>query len=127
MRKLLSKTLFFFHVVFVAFWYGLFFVPESVFPGRVSFHFYLTLVVVFHQFIWGFLLLPWTGRYRMVCILTTINQLIRGDKMSDSKNYDHSFTQEFFKGFGVRIPHRATTFITLLVLFAASLNYFRGQ
>ena len=124
MRTLLGKTLFFFHAVFVAFWYGLFFVPESIFPNRVSFQFYLTLAVIFHQFVWGFLIMPWTGKYRMVCILTTINQIIRGQKVSDPKNYDHSFPQEVFRSFGVYISHRTTTFITLFTLIVVSIEYF---
>jgi hypothetical protein len=113
-----------FHAVFVMFWYSLILVPASLFPNRDTFCFYLTIVIVFHQFIWGFLIMPWTKKYRMVCLLTTLTQLLRGQKVSDPKNYDHSFTQEAFKKVGINIPHRATTLITLSVLVIATVRYF---
>lgn len=124
LKETLSRIIFLFHAVFVFFWYGLFLVPESLFPNKVSFHFYLTVLVVVQQFLWGFLIMPWTRKYRMVCIATTINQLLRGERVSDPKNYDYSFNQELFKKIGITIPHRATTLITFVVLALVSLRYF---
>ncbi|MFH1582431.1 MAG: hypothetical protein ABIA08_01590 [bacterium] len=123
MKHFLGTTIFLFHAAFVTFWCGLFLIPESLFPDRVSFHFYLTIVVVFHQFVWGLLIMPWAKKYRMVCIFTTITQVLRGQKISDPKNYDHSFTQELFKEIGIKIPHRAATFITFSVLTLVTIQY----
>ena len=124
MKKLISDFIFLFHAVFVLFWYSLIFVPVSMFPNKIVFHFYLTVIIVLHQFIWGFLIMPWTKKYRMVCIFTTLNQVLRSQKVSDPKNYDHSFTQESFKKIGINIPHRATTLITLSILAIATYRYF---
>jgi len=124
MRNLFSRVIFLFHATFVAFWCGLFLIPESLFPNKVAFHFYLTMVVVLHQFCWGFLIMPWTGKYRMVCILTTLTQLLRGQKVSDPNNYDHHFTQEAFLKIGINIPHKASALITFFILFLVTIRYF---
>ncbi|MFH1714010.1 MAG: hypothetical protein ABH831_00180 [Candidatus Nealsonbacteria bacterium] len=124
MRNLVGNIIFLFHAAFVIPWYALLFVPESVLPNKIAFHFYLTLVVVLHQFLWGFLIMPWTKKYRMVCILTTFQQLAKGQNISDPKNYDHSFTQEFLRKIGINIPHRASTLITFTILTLVSIQYF---
>ena len=124
MKNLLAKTILLFHVVIVAFWLSLLLVPENLFPGKISFQFYLSLLIVGHQFLWGFVILPWTEKYRMVCFLTTITQLIRGEKISDPKNYDHSFTREILKLVGIDIPHRVSVILSLSVLTIVSIQYF---
>ena len=123
MRKISSKIIFLIHCLIVFFWLGLFFVPTSFWPGRIIFHFYLTLVIVFNQFIWGLLIMPWTKKYRMVCFLTTVNQLLKGDSIYDEKNYDHSFTQELFGKAGIKIPHRFATFLTFTILIIVTFQY----
>lgn len=124
MRNFIAKIIFLFHIVIVSIWLGLFFIPEHWFPNKVSFQFNLSLLIVGHQFIWGFLIMPWSEKYRMVCFLTTVTQLLRGQKLSDPKNYDHSFTQEFFKEIGVNIPHRASTLLAFTILVITAVQYF---
>ena len=123
MRKISSKIIFLIHCVIVFFWWGLFFVPTSFWPSIIIFHFYLTLVIVFNQFVWGLLIMPWTKKYRMVCFLTTVNQLLRGDSISDEKNYDHSFTQELFGKAGIKVSHRFATFLTFTILIIVTFQY----
>ncbi|MDO8655425.1 MAG: hypothetical protein Q7R48_03365 [bacterium] len=126
MRKFFAETIFWLHFVIVAFWYGLFFVSSSLWPwgDKITFHFWFTVAIVGHQFVWGALLMPWTRKFRMVCILNTPMQLLRGKKISDSKNYDHSFQQEFLSRHNISIPHRLTTIATFGVLAAVSLQFF---
>jgi len=124
MRKFFSDFIFLLHALFVIFWYGLFFVPLSLWSGKISFHFFLTLAIVGNQFLWGFLIMPWTKKYRMVCFLTTIMQLLRGQKISDPKNYNHSFTKEFFGKTGLNIPHRGATLLTFTILTVVTIQYF---
>ncbi len=123
MRRISSKIVFLIHCLIVLFWLGLFFVPVSLWPNKIIFHFYLTLVIVFNQFIWGLLIMPWTKKYRMVCFLTTINQLLRGDSIFDERNYDHSFTQELFGKAGIKITHRFATYLTFTVLIVVTFQY----
>ncbi|MFA4999015.1 MAG: hypothetical protein WC514_03280 [Candidatus Paceibacterota bacterium] len=123
MRRISSKIVFLIHCLIVFFWFGLFFVPVSLWSDKIIFHFYLTLVIVFNQFIWGLFIMPWTKKYRMVCFLTTVNQLLRGDSISDEKKYDHSFSQELFGKAGIKITHRFATYLTFTVLIVVTFQY----
>jgi hypothetical protein len=110
-------------IVFV--WWGLFFVSSSRWPEKITVHFYLTLFIVIQQIMWGFLILPWMGKYRIVCILTTITQLLRGQSLSDDKNYDHSFTKEILGKVGIkRLPHRFSAMLAFVILIIVSIQYF---
>ncbi|MDO8470930.1 MAG: hypothetical protein Q7S63_03140 [bacterium] len=123
-RLFLAEFIFWAHVLIVAFWWGLLFVPSSWWPEKIAFHFYFTLGIVFHQFLWGFLLMPWTKKFRMVCALTTPMQLLRGDNLSDPKNYDHSFMKEMFGKTGLTVSNRLATILTFTILTIVSIQYF---
>ncbi len=123
-RLLLANILFWMHFVIGVIWFGLFLVPISLWHDKITFHFHLTIIIVAHQFLWGLLLMPWTRKFRMVCILTTPMQLLRGQKISDPKNYDHSFFQEFAKTQGLKIPHAISTIVTFSALTLVTFQYF---
>lgn len=133
-RLILANILFWLHFVIGTVWLGLFLVPSSVWlaslePWRsgndkITFHFYLTLIIVSHQFLWGLLLMPWTHKFRMVCLLTTPMQLLRGQKISDPKNYSHSWFKEIIGNQGIKIPHAVSTLITFSALTLVTLQYF---
>jgi len=124
MKDFLGKIIFLIHSVIVVFWLFLLVVPADWWPDKISFHFYLTLFIVFNQFLWGLIIMPWTKKYRMVCFLTTMHQLLRGKSISDEGNYDHSFTRELFGNFHVSLSHKFITFFTLTVFVIVSLQYF---
>lgn len=124
MKKFFADLITGLHLLIVIVWYGLFFVPQYWFPDKVSFHFYLTLTIIGHQLLWGVFLLPWTGKYRITCILTTLSQLLRGKKISDPKNYDYSFTQEIFKKMNLPISRQTSAILTLAILTAVTIQYF---
>lgn len=124
MRLFLADLLFWAHFIIGSIWLGLFLVPSSVWlaslrsgPDKITFHLYLTIAIVGHQFLWGLFLIPWTRKFRMVCILTTPMQLLRGQKISDPKNYNHSFFKEVVGKGGIKIPHSISTLITFSALF----------
>jgi len=124
MKDLSAKIIFLIHSVIVILWIGLFFVPIRLWADRITFHFYLTLLIVANQFLWGFLIMPWTKKYRMVCFLTTINQLLRGKSISDEENYKHSFSKEFFGNIGITISHRFATIFTFTISTIVTIQYF---
>jgi hypothetical protein len=124
MKDYLAKIIFLFHSVVVVFWIGLFFIPTSFWPNKITFHFYLTLVIVANQFLWGLLIMPWTKKYRMVCFLTTIHQLLRGKSISDEENYKHSFTKEFLGKAGITVSHRFATILTFTISTIVTVQYF---
>lgn len=123
-RLLLADILFWMHVVIVFVWLGLFLVPISIWNDRITYHFYLNATIVGHQLLWGLMIKPWTQKFRMVCILTTPMQLLRGDKISDPKNYDHSFFKELAGKGGIQIPHKVSTIVTLCAFFLSTFQYF---
>lgn len=123
MRLFLAQVLFWMHFIVGTIWLGLFLVPTSVWHDKITFHFYLTVAIVAHQFLWGLLIIPYTRKFRMVCVLTTPMQLLRGQKISDPKNYDHSWFREFFKNQGIKIPHAISTIITLSALSLITFQF----
>ena len=123
MREFFAETIFWLHFVIVGFWYFVVLIPIPGWEGRIVFQFYLTLGIVGHQFIWGLLLLPWSKRYGSVCILTTFMQLLRGEKLSDERNYRHSWTREFFQRVGRGLPQRGATILTFVILGISVAQY----
>jgi hypothetical protein len=123
-KLLLANFLYWIHVAIVLSWVGLFFVPISVWHDRIAFHFYLTLLIVGHQFIWGSIIMPWTKKFRMVCVLTTFMQLLRGQSISDPENYEHSWFKEFAGKQGIKIPHAASTLLAFSILALTTYQFF---
>ena len=123
MRNFFAEFFFWLHLVIVFVWLILFAVPTSWWPGRIAFHFYYSVVIVAHQFIWGAIITPWTKKYHMACLLTTIMQVLRGIKISDPRNYKHSFVKELFARAGIRIPIVVVTILTLSIFVAVTVQY----
>ncbi len=124
MRNFFAKIIFWIHASSVSLWYFLFFVPIGWWPEKIAFHFNFSLFIVLNQFIWGALIMPWTRKYRMVCFLTTLTQFLKGQKVSDPENYNHSFSREFLKKRGVSISHRKITFLTFVTFAVVAIQYF---
>ena len=123
-KRFFGELIFWAHIIIVGFWYALFLVPTSLWADKITFHFYFTLGIVGHQFLWGAAIMPWTKRYRMVCILTTPMQILRGQNISDPKNYDHSFTTEFIKRVGFKVSHKVSTILTFTILTIVTIQFF---
>lgn len=124
MKKAAAEVFFWLHFVLVAVWLGLFLVPASLWAGKVSFHFYFITTTVALQFLWGFVLMPVTKKYRMVCPLTTVMQLLRGYPVSDERNNNHSCIKEFFDRLGMKVPKKAVTLLTFISLGIVTIQYF---
>ena len=124
MRKFSADLIFYLHVVIVAFWYILFFIPNSIWLDKTEFHFQMSLLIVGHQLVWGALILPWTKNYRLVCVLTTLMQILRGQSVSDKKNYEHSFSKEFLRKININLSHRRIAIITFTTFTVVTIQRF---
>ncbi|MDP2637990.1 MAG: hypothetical protein Q8P26_02935 [Candidatus Levybacteria bacterium] len=113
---LMANIIFWMHFIIGSIWLGLFLVPSSMWHDKITFHFYFTILLVTHQFLWGWFLMRWTRKFRMVCVLTTPMQILRGEKISDPKNYDHSFLNEIMGKNGFKVPHAFSTLLTFSAL-----------
>ena len=123
MRRFFAEIIFWLHIVIILVWLILFAIPTSLWPDRITFHFYYSIVIVAHQFIWGAIIMPWTKKYRMACLLTTIMQVLRRIKVSDPRNYEHSFVRELFARAGIKIPTIVVTIFTLTIFVAVIIQF----
>ncbi len=123
-RTTAAEAFFWLHFALVGVWFGLFLVPASLWAGKVSFHFWFIIIAVVLQFGWGFLLMPVTKKYRMVCPLTTLMQLLRGYPVADARNNNHSCIKEFSERIGKPVPKKAVTISTFASLGAVTIQYF---
>ena len=123
-RKILSKFVDFSHYGIMCFWCSLFFVPVTWWPDKISFHFFLTLTMFGHQFVWGGLVKLRTGKFHPICILTTISQRLQGLAVSNPENYNRSFTREILRRIGLPIPQRVITVFGFFVASFVVARYF---
>ena len=124
MKRFLIKFVYWSHFGIGFFWCGLFFLPTSFWPDKISFQFFLTITIIGHQFIWGGFIKLRTGKFRPACVLTTITQYLRGLSISSPKNYNHSFTREIFEKIGVPLPQKIAPVIGFIIFLVATIQYF---
>jgi hypothetical protein len=115
-KKILAEIIFWMHFVIFVVWFSLFFVPASIWPKRVVFHFWYIVIFFLSQLITGFLLMKRMHKFRIVCPCTTLMQFIRGYKLGDPKNYDHSFVREFAARLRIKIPYGFIGFLIFVTL-----------
>ncbi|HCM36712.1 MAG: hypothetical protein A3J30_01955 [Candidatus Wildermuthbacteria bacterium RIFCSPLOWO2_02_FULL_47_9c] len=123
LRARLARIIFGIHFLIGALWVGLFFVPPTLWTSKISFHFFFTWGVVIHQMIWGAILMLFTKRYELVCILTTLEQIAKGEKLSEARKYRHMIIKKFFEKAGWGMPQRGATVLTLFALLLVTFQY----
>lgn len=122
MKKVISYVIFWIHVAIFITWVGLFFVPTSIWPGRVLFHFWFISLFVLSQLITGAVLMKRMHKFRIVCPLTSLMQYLRGYEFDNPKNYDHSFVREFARKFKIKIPYGVVGLFIFLSLWIVILQ-----
>jgi len=120
MNKLLQEIVFWIHLPIVAAWFGLFIVPTSIWPGRVTFHFWYIVILLIVQFLWSAIVFK---KKDIICPLTTWLQWLRGYDLTDEKNFSHSFIAELFKRLKVKISFKAVNYLLLGTLILATILY----
>lgn len=124
-RYVLGEVIFWLHLPIVLLWLGLFFVPERLVPGKTVFHFWFIIGVFSAQVLWGLVMLSIRKRFGAgVCPLTTLNQWVRGFSITDERNYDHTFIQEFLERVHIRLAPLVTYSILFGTLALITIQYF---
>lgn len=124
-NKQLIKFLVFLHILFFISWIGLFFVPESIWPNRVFYHFWYVIGVMGLNVGWGSSIKLYNKRGNLfVCPLTTMTQYARGHKISDEKNNGHSFVSEILLNLNIRYPRLIILMGGTLSVLIISYQYF---
>ncbi len=126
-RKFITEFLFWMHAVIMAVLVLLFFIPQSLWSGKIFFHLCYISAVVASEIIMGLILSPVMGKFRIVCPLTTVMQQMRGVSYKSPDNYNHSFVREFARRFNIKIPYGfvgALIFLSLAIVLWQNLIHF---
>ncbi len=117
----LIKSLFWAHALIVLFFIAPFFIPLSIWPKRVEFHFYYVIFTFASEILWGVFMIRHTQkRLNMICPVTSLMQKMRGISLSSPENYKHSFVVEFFERYKLPMSMKLVNIIILisvLILF----------
>ncbi|MFH0819869.1 MAG: hypothetical protein V1892_02445 [bacterium] len=122
-KKVTINFLYLIHLAIVIIWFGLFFVPKFLWPGRVTFHFWFIFIFMLIQMGWGAAMMPYMKKYRIVCPLTTLMQKLRGYPFGDKKNFDHSFIREFLANLKIQAPYGSIGLVNYLSLGLITIQY----
>lgn len=122
-RTLAAELLFWLHLPIVLALFGFFFIPPSLWPGRITFHFWYFAGVTVVQLLWGIILFPYTKRVTLICPLTTALQSQRGFPLGDPRNYNHSFIAELVARLHLKVSFQAVNVLLLILLVIVTIQY----
>ncbi len=116
-----AEIVFWLHLPIVIVLIGLIFIPTSLWPGRVVFHFWYTVGIIGIQLIFSILVLK---RVDIICPLTTLMQRLRGYPIKSEKNYKHSYFAELSQKLHLRISYKTVKIMVLLLLILVTTQFF---
>ncbi len=122
--RILIRFIFWLHLPIVSLWFGLFLVPTSLWPGRIIFHFWFMMIIMFLQFLWGLVYFPITRKIDIICPLTTLMQSLRGFPLRSKQNYGHSFIAELLQKLKMRVSYRWVNGLLVVTLILVAVQYF---
>jgi hypothetical protein len=122
-KIVLSRFVFLIHLLIFLLFPAGFFIPSSVWPQRVEYHFLYCVAPFVLFYAWG---LIWTIAFRnkiySVCALDTLMQWLRGHSIWDPKNYEHSFVEELFEKLKLNLPEKTPRILLgICILLTASM------
>lgn len=123
-KKDWAEVLFWIHLVMFILWYTPFFIPSSLWPERVVYHFWYIVIQVVAQFLTGFIMMKGMKKYRIVCPLTAYMQKLRGYDYTDPRNFDHGFVAEFASRFNIKIPRGTVAVLIYTSLAVVIVQYY---
>lgn len=105
--------LFWLHLPVVILYFGLLFVPLSAWPEKVVFHFWVFVIIVGAEVLWGLYMRRNSRKMDIVCPLTSWMQFLRGYRLSDVRNYGHSYIAELLGVFGFRVRYSVVNYFMM--------------
>ena len=122
-KKFLANIVFWLHLPIVLLLFGLFFVPRSLWPGRVAFHFWFVVGLLTINISWGFFMYRYTKKIDQSCPLTTLMQWLRGHPIDSPENYKHSYIAELLEKINALLGRKDAKFSknTITILFYSAL------
>ena len=122
-RTFWTEIIFWSHLPIVIIWFGTFFIPLSVWPKRITFHFWYILIFLLVQLAWGIMLYPKIKKVDFICPLTTLLQYLRGYPIANKNNYNHSFIAELLTRFHIKISFMWVNSILWLTFVIVTIQY----
>ncbi len=122
-RRFLIEFIYWAHLVVIIIWFGLFFIPSCLWPGRVPFHFWFIMIITGIQFVWGLFMFPYSKKIDIICPLTTVMQRLRGFPVTSRKNLGHSYITEILRRFNIKLSYKAVNIILLSTIIIVSIQY----
>ena len=122
-RNLLIDMVFWLHLPIVIIWFGAFFIPLSLWPERIKFHFWLISITLIVQLLWGIMLYPKTKKIDFICPITTLMQSLRGYPVESKKNFNHSFIAELLEKLRIKISFFWIDVLLLISFIIISIQY----
>ena len=119
-KNVIAKIIFWLHQPIIILWFGLFLVPKSFWPGKVTFHFWFIIGIMVIQLIWALLIFR---KFDIICPLTTYMQWLRGYPLKNRKNYDHSFIAETLDKLKVKINYRGVNIVLIVTLILVIVQF----
>ncbi|PIZ51626.1 hypothetical protein COY27_02835 [Candidatus Woesearchaeota archaeon CG_4_10_14_0_2_um_filter_33_13] len=114
-------VVFWLHLPIVILWFGLFLVPTSLWPLRITFHFWYIVSIMIIQLLWSLTIFR---RFDIICPLTTLMQSLRGHKLNNDQNYDHSYIAELMQKLKLKVKYKGVNIVLLITLILIFLQYF---
>ena len=125
---MVAKFLFAIHILFVALIPIGLLIDSDIFDGYLGYHFAYCIVLLTSLYLWGAI---WSTLHRMpfrrMCVLTSLTGLARGFALSDPRNYETIFLEEFCEFFGITkqvVPYIEAAIVMLITISAIRyVNY----
>lgn len=123
-RNFIISIIFWLHLPIGIIWLFTFLIPLSLWPSRISFHFWYISLLLLAQLIWGIVLYPKTKKLDFICPLTTLMQSLRGYPIESKKNYSHSFIAELFERLKIKVSFLWVDILLFITFITVSMQYF---
>ena len=120
-KTLWVNIVFWLHLPIVVIWFGLFLVPLSLWPEKITFHFWYITSLMALQFLWAIFVFH---KRDVICPLTTLMQYLRGYPLASKGNYTHSYIAELIDRMGLKISYKLINVILLTSLLLVTFQYF---
>ena len=121
LRKFFIEIIFWLHLPLVIVWFGLFFIPKSIWLGKVAFHFWYIFSIMLIQFIWSLVVFR---KFDLICPLTTWMQYLRGFSLQDKNNYGHGYIAELLLRLRVKVSFKFVSVLLIFTLIVVAVQYF---
>ena len=120
LKEINAKIVFGLHLPIVIILFGMFVIPKSLWAGKVIFHFWYFVSIIFFQFLWSLFIYR---KFDIICPLTTLMQWLRGYPLKNKNNHGHSFIAEILEKMRIQVSYVWVNVILIVSLIIVVVQY----